>query len=127
MNTVGAYFVNKMEDAVCIKDNIIQGKKFRFSFLTDRLIRLEYSEKGEFEDRPTSNVIFRKFPKVNFNLAQTEMIMQIATSYFTVAYVKDKPFGSGKLTPGSNLKITLNNGISKFITYNKKTKDFYFL
>ena len=109
MNTVGAYFVNKMDDAICIKDNIIQGKKFRFSFLTDRLIRLEYSEKGEFEDRPTSNVIFRKFPKVNFNLAQSEMIMQIATSYFTVAYVKDKPFGSGKLTPGSNLKITLNN------------------
>ena len=27
---------------------------------------------------------------------------------FTLDYVKDKPFSSGKLTPGSNLKVTLN-------------------
>ena len=108
MNTVGSYFINNEEDATGIKDNIIQGKKFRFTFLTERLIRLEYSESGTFEDRPTSKVIFRKFPKVNYTVSQSETIMQIATSYFTVAYVKDKPFSSGKLTPGSNLKITLN-------------------
>ena len=109
MNTIGNYFCNKQTDAISIKENIIQGKKFRFSFLTDRLIRLEYSESGTFEDRPTSKVIFRKFPKVNFTISQSETIMQFATSYFTVAYVKDKPFSSGKLTPGNTLKITLNN------------------
>ena len=124
MNTIGAYFINKMEDAICIKDNIVQGKKFRFSFLTDRLIRLEYNEKGVFEDRPTSKVIFRKFPKVNYNLSQSEMIMQIATSYFTVAYVKEKPFGSGKLTPGNNLKITLNNTDHAWYYQNPEIRNF---
>ena len=109
MNTIGNYFLDRYEDATCMKENIIQGKKFRFSILTDRLIRLEYNEKGIFEDRPTSKVIFRKFPKVNYTITQSEMIIQLATSYFTVAYVKEKPFGSSKLTPGSNLKINLNN------------------
>ena len=109
MNSIGQYFANSQEDAISIKENIIQGKKFRFTLLTDRLIRLEYNEKGTFEDRPTNRVIFRRFPKVNFTISQSEMIMQLTTSYFTVAYVKDKPFTSGKLAPGSNLKITLNN------------------
>lgn len=109
MNTIGGYFLNKMEDAISIKDNVITGKKYRFTFLTDRLIRLEYSPNGSFEDRPTQRVIFRKFPKVNFSITQSEMLLQIVTSYFTLDYVKEKPFASGKLTPGNNLKITLNN------------------
>ena len=108
MNTVGNYFVDKFEDATSNKENIIIGNKFRFTILTDRLIRLEYNDKGIFEDRPTSRIIKRKFPKVNFQLSQTETILQISTSYFTLAYVKNKPFTSGKLTPGNNLKITLN-------------------
>ena len=108
MNTVGGYFIGKMEDAISIKENIVQGKKFRFTFLTDRLIRLEYNDKGIFEDKPTSRVIFRRFPKVNFQISQTEMILQLSTSYFTMAYVKEKPFQSSKLTPGNTLKITLN-------------------
>ena len=109
MKTVGSYFINNENEAISIKENIIQGKKYRFTLLTERLIRLEYNENGVFEDRPTSKVIFRKFPKVNFTVSQSEMILQMSTSYFTLAYVKEKPFKSGKLTPASNLKINLNN------------------
>ena len=109
MNTIGGYFLNKLEDAVSLKENMIIGKKYRFTFLTERLIRLEYSPTGKFEDSPTQRVIYRKFPKVNFTVTQSEMLLQITTSYFTLVYVKDKPFSSGKLTPGNNLKITLNN------------------
>lgn len=109
MNTIGGYFVNKMEDAVSIKENMVIGKNYRFTFLTDRLVRLEYSPAGKFEDRPTQRVVFRKFPQVNFNVSQTEMLLQIATSYFTLSYVKEKPFTSGKFTPGNNLRIALNN------------------
>lgn len=108
MNTIGGYFLNKMEDTVSIKENMIIGKKYRFTFLTDRLVRLEYNQAGVFEDRPTQRVIYRKFPKVNFQVSQSEMLLQINTSYFTLDYVKEKTFFSGKFTPGSNLKITLN-------------------
>ena len=109
MNTIGGYFLNSMEDAISIKDNIVMGKKFRFTFLTDRLVRLEYNANGNFIDNPTQNVIFRKFPKVEFKVTQSEMLMQISTSYFTLDYVKESPFASSKLTPGNTLKITLNN------------------
>ncbi len=124
MNTVGNYFSSRDEDAISIKDNIVQGKKFRFTFLTDRLIRLEYSENGIFEDRATSRVIFRKFPKVNFTLNQSEMIMQMGTSYFTVSYVKEKPFSSRGLTPDSHLKITLNHTDRTWYYHHPEARNF---
>lgn len=109
MNTVGGYFVKNSNDGISIKENIITGKKFRFTILTDRLVRLEYSPNGVFEDRTTQRVIYRKFPKVNFQVTQSDMLMQIIAPYFTIDYVKEKPFSSGKLSAGSNLKITLKN------------------
>lgn len=109
MNSVGGYFVDKMSDALCLKANVIVGKKFRISILTERLVRLEYSESGKFEDRPTQRVIFRNFPKNNFTVTQTENLLQVISSYFTILYDKEKPFSGSKITPGNNLKINLNN------------------
>lgn len=109
MNTIGNYFVNKMEDAISVKDNVIEGKTYRFTVLTERLIRLEYSPNGKFEDRPTQRVIFRKFPKVEFSKSNTEMLIQVTTTYFTLNYVMEKPFSSGKFSSGGNLKINLKN------------------
>ena len=109
MNTIGGYFVENINDGKCRKDNIILGKKYRISILTDRLVRLEYNKNGKFEDRPTQRVIFRNFPKTNFSATQSETLIQIVASYFTVDYVKEQPFVGNKVTPGSTLKITLNN------------------
>lgn len=108
MNTVGGYFVENMADAICKKDNIILGKKYRISILSERLVRLEYSPTGKFEDRPTQRIIFRNFDKVNFIVTHSETLVQIVTSYFTIDYVKEKPFEGSKVTPGNTLKITLN-------------------
>ena len=108
MNTIGGYFQNNKEDTIGIKENTITGKRYRFTILTERLIRLEYNPNGLFEDRPTQKVIYRKFPKVNFQISQSELLLQIITSYFTLDYVKEKNFIGGKFSPGSNLRITLN-------------------
>lgn len=64
MNTIGGYFVKNSEDGIGLKKNIISGKKFRFTLLSDRLIRLEYSPNGLFEDRISQRVVFRNFPEV---------------------------------------------------------------
>ena len=109
MNNVGTYFLNNYNDSISIDDNIIKGKKYRITILTDRLIRLEYNVKGIFEDRPTERVIFRKFPKVEFQMSETDTLLQIVTTYFTLYYDKEKSFKGGKFTPGSNLRILLNN------------------
>ena len=109
MNTLGGYFVNNLTDGKCKKENIILGKKYRISILTDRLVRLEYNKDGKFIDYPTQRVIFRNFPKVNYTVTQTETLIQIVTSYFTIDYVKEQSFIGSKIAPASNLKITLNN------------------
>ncbi len=124
MNSIGNYFVDNPKDIISIKDNIIQGKKYRFTLLTERTIRLEYNEKGHFEDRATSNIKFRNFPKVQFKFSQTETLIQLATNYFTLAYVKDKPFQGGKLTPESNLKIILNNTEHTWYYQNQEVRNF---
>ena len=77
---------------VALPQNIVCGKKYRFTFLTDRCIRLEYSPTGVFEDRTTQRIIYRKFPKVNYTVSQSDTLLQIQTSYFTLNYVKEKSF-----------------------------------
>lgn len=109
MNTLGGYFVNDMKDTKTKKENIILGKTYRISILTERLIRLEYNKEGIFEDRPTQRVIFRNFPKNNYAVTQTETLIQITTPNFTIDYVKEHSFIGSKVAPASNLKITLNN------------------
>ena len=108
MNTLGGYFINDMNDGKSKKENIILGKKYRISILTDRLVRLEYNKDGKFEDHLTQRIIYRNFPKVNYTVTQTETLIQIVTSYFTIDYVKEQSFIGSKVAPASNLKITLN-------------------
>ena len=117
MNTLGGYFVNDFNDCKVKKENIIVGKKYRISILTDRLVRLEYNKNGKFEDHPTQRVVFRNFPKVNYTVTQTETLIQIVTAYFTIDYVKENSFIGNKVAPASNLKITLN-GTDRSWNYN---------
>ena len=117
MNTVGSYFVEKNEDGVALKENIIMGKKYRFTVLSERLIRLEYNQNGIFEDRTTQRVIKRNFPKVDYKIEESETLLQIVTSYFTLNYVKEKNFVTGNLSSGNILRITLN-GTDRVWNYN---------
>lgn len=107
MTSLTSYFVKDNRNLIANKDNVVSGEKYRFSILTDRLIRLEYSPTGEFEDRASQNVIFRNFKKTEFTKNESETILQIETKYFVLSYDKNKSFYSGKLTPGNNLKVTL--------------------
>jgi len=107
MSGISDYFIKNSSDLLSKKECMVVGKKYRFSILTDRLIRLEYSESGMFENRASQNVIFRNFDRPIFVVNESDTLIQISTKYYTLSYVKNKPFGSGKLTPGSNLKVML--------------------
>ena len=65
---------------------IIQGDKYRITILTDSLLRLEYSESGIFEDRPTQTVINRNFPVPKFTVTETEEELVINTSVYQLHY-----------------------------------------
>jgi len=54
-------------------DNIVTYKNWRFSVLTDRLIRIEYDPEQIFEDRASQTAFHRDFPKVNFTTKQDDL------------------------------------------------------
>ena len=58
---------------VALSDNMIIGEKYRITFLTEALVRLEYSEDGVFEDRATQTVLFRDFPKTMWCVTLMEL------------------------------------------------------
>ncbi|GLC82164.1 glycoside hydrolase family 31 protein [Lacrimispora brassicae] len=69
-----------------LEENIIQGDKYRITMLTEGLVRLEYSEDGCFEDRPTQTVINRNFPKSGWRLVSSEDGIEIHTSRLHLIY-----------------------------------------
>lgn len=107
MKNITNYYVDNKNNLISDKDCYITGKKFRFTILSPRLIRLEYNEKGVFEDRATSLVINRAFPKVEYSITESETLIQINTGVFTLTYVKDSPLKSNALS--SNIKAIINN------------------
>ena len=63
----------------CSPENTVEGKNYRFTVLTDSLLRLEYSRTGEFEDRATQTVWNRDFPKVSYTVKETEEQLELFT------------------------------------------------
>ena len=59
MYDLGAQFKPDMEKAIANPKSVIKGEKYRITVLTQSLIRLEYSEKGIFNDNPTELVWYR--------------------------------------------------------------------
>ena len=76
---------------------IIQGSTYRISVLTERLLRLEYNENGHFEDRASQVVWNRAFPKVEFEVNETEEELDLETSFLHLHYDK-KEFSANGLT-----------------------------
>lgn len=109
MYNLGEQFNFDYEKSKAIEDNIIKGEKYRFTVLSERLIRMEYSKDGVFEDRPTELVWYRNMPKVNFSVKQDKNYLEITTSYFRLTYKKNKPFYGGKINSMSNLRVELLN------------------
>ena len=83
---------NEYSRSVAIKENVVQGENFRFTILTPRLIRMEYSENGKFENRPTQFARYRDNERVKFEYQDNDKYILIRTKYFQVTYLKNRPF-----------------------------------
>ncbi|MCI1219301.1 MAG: alpha-glucosidase [Bifidobacterium sp.] len=85
------------------RSSIIQGEHWRFTVLTDSLIRLEWSDCGRFEDHCTQTVIDRDFEDVsNIHMRQFEQggLLVIDTPEIHLTYDR-KPFSKEglRITP----------------------------
>ena len=97
------------DDAKSFDNAIIAGTNWRITILTDILVRFEYSDTGNFENRPTELVKFRRFDVPKFTKKEDEQFLVINTNYFKIEYTKNRPFYGSKVTPDQFLKVTLNN------------------
>ena len=80
----------------------------RFTVLTPEMIRIEYSEKGMFEDRPTFTVVNRNLELVDFKKKEDDRFLYIQTDKVKLKYRKGT---NPKTSPASpeNLTITIEH------------------
>ncbi len=69
-------------------ESMIVGPDFRFTVLTDRLIRMEYQPQGHFVDEPTQRILCRDFPKVDFRVIDRGDSLEIITEKLRLTYDK---------------------------------------
>lgn len=75
-------------DGSCNPECVVQGDHYRFTILTPEMVRMEYSEDGEFEDAPTQVVWNRNFDKPKFTVTDAEDRLEISTKAFHLVYNK---------------------------------------
>ena len=100
--------IYRVETRPCaVKDNVVQGKCYRITMLTEGMVRLEYDKDGIFEDRATQFAFFRDFPKTDFRVLRTEDGIEIHTSRIHLRY-NEKEFSS------SGLSIQVKGNLSAY-------------
>ena len=86
-------------------NNAVLDGKARFTVITPTLIRMEYAENGQFEDRPTQTVAARPTPAASFERRVEDGVLVLQTDALTLRYQQN----SGPFTP-DNLSIELMRG-----------------
>ncbi|MDR0958804.1 MAG: DUF4968 domain-containing protein [Propionibacteriaceae bacterium] len=77
--------------------SVVAGAHYRFTVLTSRLIRMEYSPTGQFTDRATQVVLRRDLPTPEFTVTDEPDRLVIRTEHLLLDYNK-RPFEPGGLT-----------------------------
>ena len=109
MASLDKRFVPNTANAKANSQAIFMGQKYRITILSERLIRLEYSQTGTFSDALTTLVKNRRFNIPPFKVEQDERFLVITTKYFSMQYIKNNPFIGPKFAPDTNLRISLVN------------------
>ena len=75
-------------DPVADPAAIVKGEKYRFTLLTDGLVRYEWAPDGQFEDRPSIFALNRRQPVPKYEVVETDDELQIITKRFHLVYAK---------------------------------------
>ena len=101
---------------ICNDKAVIQGDKYRITMLTPALVRLEYNEKGIFEDRATQSVLNRNFPVPAYKIIETEEMLSVYTENLEIYYDR-KTFSE------NGLMIKVNGGWGRTWHYGEEPDD----
>lgn len=94
----------------CRQGACVTGKHYRFTLLTERILRMEYDPEGLFEDRPSQTVICRDLPVPEYRVKDSGACLEIDTRHYhlTYNYSLEEEF-----TP-NNLIIDAKNGFTHY-------------
>ena len=91
---------------------VIQSGNARFTVLTSRMIRIEYSTAQQFEDRATFAIVNRRLPVPAFTSEEADGYLYIRTADLTLRYKKGTAIRATDKKP-DNLMVTFQlNGIT---------------
>ena len=107
MYPLGKQFEVDYTKAKCDKKAVVQGSNYRFSVISERIIRIEFSPDGIFLDKPTQLIRKRNIGLADFSVRQDATFLEISTKYFTLSYIKGQNFYGTKIDPMKNLKVSL--------------------
>ena len=79
MYQLGEQFQLQQADGIANNKAVLKGTKYRITVLSDILVRLEYSENGTFEGRPTTCVWKRNIPYPQHQEKGSERSIEIIT------------------------------------------------
>ena len=98
MYKLGDHFRNtRVADWTSQEEAIIRNSTFRITVLTERLVRLEYSNDGMFNNYETTIVKNRHFEVPEFTKEEDETRLIIHTKYFSLHYYKNTVFSHNTL------------------------------
>ena len=121
MYDLGVQFHYDTSKLLSKPESMIIGNHYRFTVLTERLIRLEYDINSNFNNYATELVTFRNFDSVKYDVKEDSTTLQISTSYFTLTYLKESNF---KAKPKS-LTVKLNNTDNVWYYGHPEARNYY--
>src|ERR1700760_4463389 len=77
-------------EPVANPESVVVGAQYRFTLIDDKVLRFEWAEDGVFEDRASTFVINRNFPKPEFRVEDGENQLEIITPALHLTYDKQR-------------------------------------
>ena len=93
-------------DPVANPEAVVTSGRARFTVLTPRMIRIQYSSRGLFEDRATFAVVNRNLPVPEFSTREENGFLYIETEYLTLKYRIGSAISPAMKSP-NNLSIVM--------------------
>ena len=93
-------------DPVANPEAVVASGRARFTVLTPRMIRIQYSSREQFEDRATFAVVNRNLPVPAFTTREENGFLYIKTEFLTLRYKIGSTISPSLKSP-NNLSITM--------------------
>ncbi|HEV7623483.1 MAG TPA: TIM-barrel domain-containing protein [Amnibacterium sp.] len=92
---------------------VVQGDRWRFTVLTEGLVRIEWAPEGVFEDHPSTFALHRDLPVPDFDVVESDAVVEILTEKLHLTYDRG-PFTPAGLTVQARGALTSWHSLWRF-------------